>query len=81
MRMCGQFARSRGADRWAREEQAERERALLAVADARRQIAEIRDQAAQRAEDAREERERRARADRRIERMREDIARITGTGR
>lgn len=78
MRLCGQYIRGRGADRWCREEQAERERLLIAVADARVRIVEARDRAAQRAADEREDRERERR--RESERRRHDalMARLTG---
>jgi len=78
MRMTGQYIRGRGAARWTREEQIERERLLAGVAGARVQIAEIRDRAAQRAADEREDREERIRSERRQDEFRSRLRQITG---
>lgn len=78
MRLCSQFVRSTGADRWTREEQAERERALVDVASARAKVAEERARVAMRDADAREERERAARSERRQTQIVEAISRAAG---
>jgi hypothetical protein len=78
MRLCGQFTRSHGADRWAREEQAERERALVDVSAAKAKVAAERARVVLREADEREERDRAARAERRQTRTLDSIARAAG---
>jgi hypothetical protein len=74
--MCGQYPRSRAADRWAAEEAREREAQLVAVADAQVRAAEVRARIAQREADEREERARAERSERRRAQMNAQIARV-----
>jgi len=81
MRMCGQYARGRGAERWAQEEQRERERELVSVADARVRVVEVADRANQREADERTAAENRRRHDENRKRHERNMDRILGRSR